>query len=61
MAVSNVYTLIFKTKMCYSGLIVIGWNDKNIIQELSKDVEFFPISVKIGIYSVFIYQINSSS
>ncbi len=60
-AVSNVYALIFKTKTRYLGPIVIGWNDKNIIQELSKNVEFFPILVKIRIYSVFIYQISSLS
>ena len=39
----------------------MGWNNKNTIQELSKDVEFFPVSVTVGIYKIFLFSFGTSS
>jgi hypothetical protein len=59
-AVSNLYTSIFQGQTRFSGPLVIGWNDKNIISQLSQNVPFFPFSFFIGKYLIFIYGIGSS-
>ena len=60
-AVSNVYNSIFKNATRYSGPLIIGWNDENIISQLSQDVPFFPFSFLVGQVQVFVYGIGVSS
>ncbi len=59
-AVSNVYASIFQTQTRYSGPLVIGWSDENIISQLSQNISFFPFSFFVGKYQVFVYGIGSS-
>jgi hypothetical protein len=59
-AISNLYASIFQKKTRFSGPLVIGWNNKNIISQLSQNIPFFPFSFLIGKYQVFIYGIGSS-
>ncbi|CAB4393848.1 unnamed protein product [Rhizophagus irregularis] len=40
-AVSNLYTSIFQKRTRFSGPLVIGWNDKDIISQLSQNIPFF--------------------
>ena len=59
-AISNLYASIFSTKQTrFSGPLVIGWNDNNIISRLSQNIPFFPFSFFVGKYQVFIYGIGS--
>ncbi len=60
-AISNVYEAIFHNKTRYSGPLIMGWTNKNIIQELSEDVEFFPVSVTVGTYKIFLFSVGTSS
>ena len=60
-AISNIYEAIFHNKTHYSGPLIMGWNNKNTIQELSKDVEFFPVSVTVRIYKIFLFSVGTSS
>ncbi|CAG8587839.1 13785_t:CDS:2, partial [Cetraspora pellucida] len=36
-AISSIYTSIFNTKTCYSGLLIIGWTDRDIVSQLLED------------------------
>src|SRR3989442_13369599 len=48
-AISNLYASIFSTKQTrFSGPLVIGWNDNNIIFRLSQNIPFFPFSFFVG-------------
>jgi len=42
-AVNSCYKKVFGTKTEYSGVAVMGFEDKNIIQQLLEKVEFYPI------------------
>ncbi|CAG8747648.1 36173_t:CDS:2 [Gigaspora margarita] len=46
-AIKEYYNKVFKTKTEYSSLSIMGFYDKDIIQQLITDVEFFPIFLKI--------------
>ncbi|RHZ68621.1 hypothetical protein Glove_294g79 [Diversispora epigaea] len=59
-AISNVYEKIFHNKTRYSGLLVMGWTNEDIIKKLSKSIDFIPISVMVGTYKVFLYSVGSS-
>ena len=60
-AISKTYQKIFQSKTRYSGHIVIGWNDKKIIDILSSTIDFHPFSCKLGKYEIFIYGLDSST
>src|SRR6266496_5702775 len=57
-AVSEVYQNIFQKKTQYSGSIVMGWDNKNIIDVLSSNIDFCPFSCKLGDYEIFIYGLD---
>jgi hypothetical protein len=59
-AISEVYYEIFKTKTRYSGLLVMGWNDENIINELNEDVLFTPRSFSLDKIKIFVYGVGYS-
>jgi hypothetical protein len=59
-AVSNIYQNIFQTKTRYSGSIIMGWNDKKIVDILSTTVDFCPFSCKLGEHEIFVYGLGSS-
>ncbi|CAB4473438.1 unnamed protein product [Rhizophagus irregularis] len=60
-AVSEVYQNIFQKKTRYSGSIIMGWDNKNIIDVLSSNIDFCPFSCKLGDYEIFIYGLGSST
>src|ERR1043165_3556116 len=59
-AISNLYASIFQTQTRFSDPLVIGWNDKSIISQLSQNIPFFPFSFFVGKYQIFVYGIGSS-
>ena len=61
-AISKAYQKIFRTKTRYSGHIVLGWNNKKIIDILSTNIDFYPLSCQLGTkYEIFIYELGSST
>lgn len=60
-AISNVYFKIFGTETRYSGTIIMGWNNKDIIKELCEDVSFIPHSFFVGQIKIFVYRVGYSS
>ncbi|RGB37790.1 hypothetical protein C1646_756417 [Rhizophagus diaphanus] len=57
-AISQTYQKIFQCKTRYSGHVVIGWNDKKIIDILSSTIDFHPFSCQLGEYEIFIYGLD---
>ena len=39
----------------------MGWNNKNIIEQLSQNISFYPFSFFVGKHQVFVYGIGFSS
>ncbi|CAG8720689.1 10635_t:CDS:2, partial [Gigaspora margarita] len=35
--------------------IILGWNQKEIVQQLITDILLFPVSCMVGKYKLFIY------
>ncbi|RHZ88383.1 hypothetical protein Glove_23g119 [Diversispora epigaea] len=60
-AISLVYVQIFRNKTRFSGPLVLGWQDNNIVQQLSSDIPFAPIEILIDSLKIFIYGIGASS
>src|SRR5688572_29327245 len=60
-AISKTYQKIFQSKTRYSGHIVIGWNNKKIIDILSTTIDFCPFSCQLGDHEIFIYGLGSST
>ncbi|CAG8690654.1 10884_t:CDS:2, partial [Funneliformis caledonium] len=60
-AISEVYSKIFATKTRYSGSLIMGWNDENIVNELNKDVPFTPHSFLLEKIKVFVYGVGYST
>ena len=58
--ISEVYSKIFATKTHYSGSLIMGWNDENIVNKLNKDVLFTPHSFLLEKIKVFVYRIGYS-
>ena len=52
-AISNVYFKIFGTETRYSGTIIMGWNNKDIIEELRENISFIPHSFLVGQIKIF--------
>ena len=60
-AISGVYSKVFATETRYSGLFIMGWNDKNIIKELYEDVSFIPQLFLLEKIKIFVYGTGYSS
>ncbi len=60
-AISSVYTRIFENGTRFSGPLVLGWQDEDIIHQLLRDVLFVPSSIIIDSLKIFIYGIGISS
>ncbi|RIB08857.1 hypothetical protein C2G38_2210498 [Gigaspora rosea] len=60
-AISTVYKEIFNNQTRYSGNLVLGWTNESIIERLSLDVLFVPISLSLGEYKIFVFGVGSSS
>ncbi|GBB92045.1 hypothetical protein RclHR1_19590001 [Rhizophagus clarus] len=60
-AIFTVYKDCFNTSTRYSGYQVMGWNNKNILETLKKNIQYIPISINIENCRVFIYGIRTSS
>ncbi|CAB4410648.1 unnamed protein product [Rhizophagus irregularis] len=60
-AISKTYQNIFQNKTRYSGHVVMGWNNKNIIDVLSSNIDFYPFTCQLGDYEIFIYGLGSST
>ncbi|CAG8674497.1 10411_t:CDS:1, partial [Funneliformis mosseae] len=60
-AISEVYSKIFATKIRYSGSLIMGWNDENIVNELNKDIPFTPHSFLLEKIKVFVYGVGYST
>ncbi|CAG8729063.1 6188_t:CDS:1, partial [Funneliformis mosseae] len=57
-AIFEVYSKIFATKTRYFGSLIMGWNDKNIVNELNKDVPFTSHSFLLEKIKVFVYEMG---
>lgn len=62
-AINNTYKQIFgnKSKTEYSGIIVMGFENETITQELLADISFIPIFIRLGRILVVVSQIGVSS
>ncbi len=60
-AISKVYSKVFATETRYSGLLIMGWNDENIIKELYEDVSFIPQLFLLEKIKIFVYGTGYSS
>ncbi|RHZ85228.1 hypothetical protein Glove_69g34 [Diversispora epigaea] len=60
-AISLAYAQFFKNETRFSGLLVLGWQDDNITQQLSNDVLFTPMEILINSLKIFVYEIGVSS
>ena len=60
-AISSIYTRIFNTKTRYSGPLIIGWTDRDIVLQLLADVPFFPFFFNLGQLKIFVFGIGSFS
>src|SRR4051794_6674454 len=60
-AISEVYSEIFKNKTRYSGPLVMGWNDENILNKLNEDVPFTPCSFSFDKIKIFVYGVGYST
>ncbi|CAB4382380.1 unnamed protein product [Rhizophagus irregularis] len=60
-AISTVYAQIFENGMRFSGPLVLGWQDEDIIHQLLKDVLFVPILILVDSLKIFVYGIGISS
>lgn len=60
-AINSCYKKVFNTKTEYSGIAIMGFEDKSIIQQLIYKVEFFPIFLWIERFLVVISGLGYSS
>ena len=60
-AISSLYQSIFNTKTKYSGTLIMGLENDDIINQLLVDVEFQPFSIKVDNYNIAIFNIGISS
>ncbi|CAB4393022.1 unnamed protein product [Rhizophagus irregularis] len=60
-AISTVYAQIFENETRFSGPLVLGWQDEDIIHQLLKDVLFVPILILVDSLKIFVYGIGISS
>uniref|UniRef100_U9T999 Uncharacterized protein n=1 Tax=Rhizophagus irregularis (strain DAOM 181602 / DAOM 197198 / MUCL 43194) TaxID=747089 RepID=U9T999_RHIID len=60
-AISEVYSKVFATETRYSGLLIMGWNNENIIKELCDDVSFISQSFLLDKIKIFVYGTGYSS
>ncbi|RIB19428.1 hypothetical protein C2G38_2036057 [Gigaspora rosea] len=58
-AVNACYKEVFNTKTEYSGLAIIGFKNENIIQQLTFDIELFPIFLHIEKLNVIVSSIGN--
>ena len=60
-AISEVYSKIFATETRYSGAIIMGWNNKDIIEKLCENIPFIPCSFLVEKIKIFVYGVGCSS
>uniref|UniRef100_U9TTL0 Uncharacterized protein n=1 Tax=Rhizophagus irregularis (strain DAOM 181602 / DAOM 197198 / MUCL 43194) TaxID=747089 RepID=U9TTL0_RHIID len=60
-AISTAYKNHFNTSTRHSGYQAMGWNNKNILETLKKDVDYISVTVNIGNCKIFIYSMELSS
>ncbi|CAG8651480.1 12299_t:CDS:2, partial [Dentiscutata heterogama] len=59
-AISTVYQLMFHTETRYSGHLVMGWNNKDILEIIRSDIKFFPITYMVGEYKSLLWTKSSN-
>ncbi|CAG8558239.1 1655_t:CDS:1 [Funneliformis caledonium] len=60
-AISSIYAQIFENGTRFSGPLVLGWQDEDIIYQLLRDVLFVPISIFVDSLKIFVYGVRISS
>ncbi|CAG8515568.1 11508_t:CDS:2, partial [Funneliformis mosseae] len=60
-AISSVYAQMFENRTRFSGPLVLGWQDEDIIHQLLRDVLFIPILIFVDSLKIFVYRIGISS
>ena len=60
-AISSVYAQMFENGTRFSGPLVLGWQDEDIIHQLLRDVLFVPTSIFVDSLKIFVYGIGISS
>ncbi|CAG8451207.1 3092_t:CDS:1, partial [Gigaspora rosea] len=59
-AISSLFQQLFNKNTKFSGPLLLGWDDNEIIKELISDI-FFPFSISYNKLSIFIYGIGVSN
>ncbi|CAB4432124.1 unnamed protein product [Rhizophagus irregularis] len=57
-AIFMIYVQIFENGIRFSDSLVLGWQDKNIIHQLLKNVLFVPILILVDFLKIFVYKIK---
>ncbi|RIB27106.1 hypothetical protein C2G38_2137968 [Gigaspora rosea] len=60
-AITSLYQQLFNKNTKFSGPLLLGWDDNEIIKELSSDVCFFPFSISYNKLNIFIHGIGVSN
>ena len=60
-AISSIYAQIFENGTRFSGPLVLGWQDEDIIYQLLRDVIFVPTSIFVDSLKIFVYGVGISS
>ncbi|KAG9296620.1 hypothetical protein G9A89_002891 [Geosiphon pyriformis] len=57
-AINTLYQSIFGVKTEYSGLSILGFNNKALVQKLTKDISFVPLFLKVDKHTIVINSIG---
>ncbi|GES80416.1 hypothetical protein GLOIN_2v1483553 [Rhizophagus clarus] len=57
----EVYFKIFETKIYYSEIQIMGWNNKDIIKKLCQDISFISHLISLEQIKIFVYEVGYSS
>jgi hypothetical protein len=60
-AISGLYARMFHNKTRKSGAIAMGYDNKNIIEELQEDVPYFPFFVTLDKIKIFVSRLGTPS
>ncbi|CAB4485259.1 unnamed protein product [Rhizophagus irregularis] len=60
-AISNLYKRIFQTETRFSGTLVMGMDDNDILSEIVSDLSFLPFSINMQKINITIHSIGAST
>ena len=60
-AISKLYKRIFQNETCFSGTLVMGMDDNDILSEIVSDLSFQPFSINVQKINITIHSIGVST